>query len=276
MSVEVIFRGVSLFLTEDSRLKEVWVPDGETPKDKHPDGTTATKHYSRMVVLDANNNPAARADLSEAELTVSDNFGGECSLLPSFDQLPDFKRPQGAATKLPRLELISRKHPEFLERVTTTVQVTGGSMGSLGTQLTLWAIPQHPAERDKKEEARLAFQTVWRSQASTATLTIRDRNGYMWTELILDASRPKAYVYNFDSEWPTLGELSGSEEPPRSGEVIDEDFKWLYQLFTPPKNDWKTWLKNGPLPAPFSKLPVRAAGGIPRNPGSTGCFGARL
>jgi hypothetical protein len=298
MSVEVIFRGPMLFRRKEKdppkvpepddkgrvfTLDGIWVPDGEdTTITEHPDTTSARRHYSRMIVFDAVGNPAVRLDLRETRVTISDEFDGDCNVLPSFDELPDFNKVLGS-TAAKRPDLISEKDADFNDRVTTQVELKGGAIGAVSASGQEWVPPIHP-EGAALEPTLLAFQASWKSQSATARLKVHDRNDNTWTEIILDAARPKAFLYNFDTEWPTLGELGGNEEPQRRGTVIDEDFKWLYRLFNPPGGGggtpaqeaakWRKWL--GPrksLPAPEADL-VRRVGGIARNPGSAGCFGA--
>ena len=285
MSVEVIFRGVCLFRTSGNNLKDVWVPNGETRAKlrTHPDGKEAKKHYSRMLVFDASNNPAARVDLRETDVVISDEFGGTCNVLPSFKELPDFNKVRRHKKRAP-LALIDRKSrdPLFGDVVTTTVQLEGGAIGSSGTQLQFWLPPLHPNVKVDKNKAdrmsrRLAFQATWRSQSATATVVVRDREGNLWTQLVLDEARPKAYLYNFDTEWPTLAELAGTDEPAKQGTIFDQDFKWLFQLFREPRQGWKAWYGAGgakQLPAPRADLGRDQPGVIARNPGSAGCFGA--
>jgi hypothetical protein len=285
VSVEIIFRGVCLFRQERiaetndlCRLKDVWIPRGKGGE--HLDGSPAYPHYARLIVLDSFGNIVSRHALDDTVIEVTEGFGGDCLVQESFKSIPDFgaaleesgyELPKSRNTATPPCALLLKQStPEFATAAASSISVSGGSISATPTRNSAW---QSPAGGGKVA-ADLAGQATWRSQAPTATVRIHARDargakGRLLTEVMLDGNHPRAFIYNFDVEWPSMSMLSGmEEETPDVLGTADDDFKFLYLLVSGKR-------KNGgkvPLSAPTVRVAPDKDRLIARNPGSAGCY----
>lgn len=297
MSVEVNFRGVGLFTTverNNTRVLDAYaMPNTRESKGKLP------LHYARLVVLDSLGNIVSRHNLDGTTVQVADAFGGDCVLQSSFARVQDFheaikatlaaiKAKQAKASrsrvklKTADVRLVEyrvatgRNGSKTTSNVTSLVRISGGAM-SANEQQGPWRTAQDHAKGELDPHAGPAAHVAWRSNAPTATISIATEEGTV-TSLVLDANRPKAFLYHYDDEWASVAQLSGFDdagfedaraESASDGSIADHDFKWLYWMTNvDPATHWEE------LKAPYVKQ--HEVGALrARNPGSSaGCFPA--
>ena len=116
---------------------------------------------------------------------------------------------------------------------------------------------------------------VWSSSADSGSIEISE-NATEPTVIPLDANT-EVFIYNWDAPFPKKEELTMPLDS--LGTFQDNDFKWIYQLLTPPRGSWQTWLGTDPfLPAPRSLKFLTAspaAAPIQGDPPISTCDGSR-
>jgi hypothetical protein len=293
MPVEIQFRGVSLFVVKNAMLEEVRVPNGERVisdggrENTHADRTVATPHFSRMIILDRADNVVSRHNLFGIKVGVSDGLPAGCGVMPTFSDITRLNEltnvdpsncpppTAGAASTAQNLQLRSDRDKDFWERTSTTVKFDSGVIDADKSPPVVFTLNPHQHTRQQPIQTRLPLLAVWRSQSSTAHVALRDAGDRLQADITLDESRPKAIIYNFDREWPSREEILSAEDTTRpGGAIVDDDFKWLYQLLKAPGDDWAAWLAGAKFPAPILVQPQGVPNVAGRRPGSSTCFGA--
>ncbi|MEO6525085.1 MAG: hypothetical protein ABIP93_00505 [Gemmatimonadaceae bacterium] len=286
MPVEVQFRGPALFVSKGNVVKDVRLPNAETrvledggPANTHADGSKATKHYARLVILDRENSVVGRFNLLNTRVRLVDPLGGSCGACTSFDEVIDLRRlsDRKTSTGPQRLRVRDPEDAGSRNRFASVVEFVGGVIDANRPLPMMWdMVPIGSDAEAQKFRARVPILTIWRSQSTVAQIVIENRDGGLLSAIALDANRPKAVIYDFDSEWPSYDELVQVDEILDVGTHVDDDFKWVYQLLIPPGDDnLKTWLEEATateLPAPSADVKGEGA----RSPGSSGCFHGRI
>jgi len=296
VSVEIFFRGVCLFRRKGAQgasgydaLQSVYVPNAETlsTSDVIADQTPIVRHFSRMVVLDANNRVVARHNLLRSRVRIADAFAGDCLLNPSFQSVPNL----GEVFEGHPLTFV----PETHGTMATVIHVAGGALSAMATLNDGWVGPREAMTLAARPAASqsgaspasgrpgIASLVSWRSSSPTASVEVAELSadgGMVRCSFALDATQPRAYIYNFDVEWPSIPMLGGTEsfDPPKVNaqeQVVDDDFKLLYRLVSPESvSALLDKSPGGKLPAPLL-LSQPASGLLGRNPGSSGCYPGR-
>ena len=306
MAVEVIFRGVCLFREDERfvasgrrRLHDILIPETKSPTAQR---WPMSRHFARLVVLDASGNVVSRHNLDGTNAEIADPMSGPCVLQPSFDSVQEFDRAfqataahlKGAAStqkgqaRIGAVDLRSGAVRERQDKRTTSrITCVGGAMTALeGSTGWRFAEEKRPARKARPAERKSPAALVsWRSLSGSAVIHIahasppatggtEDGETSVLTSVVLDANHPRAYIYNYDEEWPSVNQLAGYDEgEPRFVRKAkkDSDFRWLYYMV----DSGPLFPNREKLAVPVLDQDVRDRHGS-RNPGSSaGCFPGR-
>lgn len=283
MAVEIAFRGPILFVRDDRTrtVGQALIPNGETQSEpeggkpgRHADGTPARRHFARVMVVDRGNAPAEPVTLVGTRVRVTAGANGGAAMDPTFGDVTPVDRVTNGPDAGKRLRLRPTTSANYWERVASVLTIEGGGIASRSPSHMRWNIAKDFADHDETDK-RLPLEVVWTHPGDTATIQIADADGGIGTTITLDADRPRAIVYNFDVEKPTLAQLH-AEHPCLDATCLDYDFNWLYQALVPPGASWAAWLGGRHFPAPSTGSPAgsgpkRTARGA-RAPRVSTCF----
>jgi hypothetical protein len=148
-------------------------------------------------------------------------------------------------------------------RASAVVLLKDATFAELSQSKLVWTVKQNDGQT---YAANLAYSLAW-DVPNGAKLTVQTP---FTTDVIELLDGDTVYIYNFDSPNPGADGLSKQEScSAHEGEdIVDHDFKWLYQLVKPKGKTLKEWLgAQRPLPAPASKCPEKGLKGDELPPG---------
>jgi hypothetical protein len=213
------------------------------------------------MVVDRSNRTEEPVTLIGTRVRISAGGDGGAGMDPTFGEVTRLDRVVNGPDATRRLHLRPPTTPNYWQRVASVVTIEGGGIGSRSPSTVRWSIPKDFNDHDE-DGKRLPLEVVWTHPGATASVEIADVGDGGTTSITLDERRPRAIIYNFDVERPTLAQLH-AEHPCPDPTCLDYDFNWLYQALVPPGGAWDAWLRGRPLPAP-------STGGVPGVPGVPG------
>lgn len=244
MPITVSFRGPMLFVTDDAsgpELKDVVnrvvIPDS-TAADKHADGTEAKPHSAGLLLIEPNR-PQVYIPLGGRQVEIlADGEIGAPTVDEEFLGVPPIHEMVGASRGTP-LQLKDR-----LDDGRTTVVFAGGAMSG---EMKIEKRMELARYKTDAIPWPVTAMPVWKTNSSKAT--VRLSGGNYADEVIQVGPETAIYLYNWDVPFPTAEMLRARVEPSKG--VVDDDFKWVYNLLEPVNRTWKDWLEGGAeLPAP--------------------------
>ncbi len=227
MPVNVHFRGIMLFCCKGGNLEKVLLPDGqEIPKEGekvgdvmyHLDRVEARPHWQGIFV------PATQTHyvFQNKQVVISNGTSTPlpCTAFGNVARLND---------RVWMLDPGSATHPRH-ERSEVTIKGASAITTEYvhDRKFTFGAKEVH--DRVKAEFPRSIDITI----DGGTPIPVDDGD---------------VYVYNFDEEKPSVGDLSDGEKTDWDV-VVDDDFKWLYSLVTPRSGKTRIESTNRRLSAP--------------------------
>jgi hypothetical protein len=242
----VEFRGVMLYCTElvdgARRLSQVLLPDAEgtsPPFDpeidgriSHLDGSLAVPHYAGILVVPKTGSSSI-IPISGARVQFKTDDAGTPDVTAVIEQFACLGRASGPGDPLVVKPFnVSADGP-------SQILVDAGS--ALSTMIPL-GLAGYTSEFLGKSDPALSLALTITSPLS---LVITRPDGTTTTPIADDT---RLYVFNYDQPFPDVEALH-RVTPPSGGQLVDDDFKWIYALVKPKTGDLKKWSK-GTLPAP--------------------------
>lgn len=246
--IKVCFRGPMLFVTDtpaDDEKKDVVdrvvIPDAREAAE-HDDGTPAIAHVAGLLLVQKGQLDR-HIPLAGRSVQIIGGTGAP-GVDDKFLGVPPVHRmlhPEGV--KAPPVRRL--KSPEGEPIIIT---FTGGSMS--GEMVMDKARTQLRRHKKEPEDWVLTAMPTWQTDAAKVTIKlVGGEDGGGEIEL---GPETTVYLYNWDYALPTAGSLR--IEMPATKDVVDHDFKWVYDLMTPENQTWSDWLEDEEqLPAPQVK-----------------------
>lgn len=231
MSVSVEFRGNFLLVGREGKLEQIVLPNCDRNDLSNPKrrkrfiDNNNRAHFAGMVVAPAIGDATQYPMDKDVRVTIGDPKQGAAPSIPIT-----------IARGLPNLN----DHKLLIESGTTAarIEIYGGSLAGYG--------PNHvgnPVFTHSKASGPLCLSVVWTLPGTDGAIV------QIGNESISIAATDTVIVYSYDHRDPFPHQLREENDVKRnaSGIVIDEDFEWLYQLFS----SWPDPLESPTAPTPF-------------------------
>ncbi|MGH2349308.1 MAG: hypothetical protein ACRDFT_07590 [bacterium] len=240
----------------------------------HAEGSTAMHHIPYLAIFGKKQGSDLRQsyELTRRGLIITGHHPPDrpAPSLPGMIRLKDVL-PNGAVMR----QYNGTSAPQFACRI----RLIGGELKPIVNSLgCLWELPNHLNRRAPPAIKPLAG-IIWNALAPEVSVEPRGTGFSVPSTLRMDPFPVIVIAHAkktipFEDWWPPV-------LPQPSVGQSDEDFKWLYKIYTPDGDDsnpnpWPGWLKGKKLSAPICrKLEQHAVSGVERiqTVGSSTCFG---
>jgi hypothetical protein len=287
--VYVLFRGPMIVFTDqdEGTVTEIQIPDGSKPRPGgcHPDGDAAKTHFAGALVAnlpdlaDVNESTKAdlRLDLRGTRVRISDGSGKPCCMGGGFEPMFELNGQVGPASRGP---LAPIPQWDFFNHAAARVKFEGGTLRA--TQGTEDLYSNGTSDEPQQLPRLLEWEPT--PTSSGLIISIIDEASEHETRVRLSGDQC-ACIYHWDerpgASGPTPHEFmdftttDSTPCDPASAELVDTDFKWVYQLLSPPSGDWGDWPRSDQLPAPVKKATAKRGTTKMTTIGGRDCLGAR-
>jgi hypothetical protein len=258
MPITVTFRGVGIYVPKNRTvMSEILYPNAEDkPSDHdtdqdgaigHADKSKATQHFAGVLIHRKNGKPFHRR-LFRKRVT--------------FPGAGDTKNHATFGSNFPSLALATNQEPFKLklltdrdsDRVATRIILHEGEIEAVRAGDDQPRFAMESPFGTTVAPRRYSFLAKWTTPKSQLTLKVDDLPSGSDTPIELsEEGNFSADFYCFDKPLPSAEELKHNDLSRCEGLLIDDDFKWLFQLLDRQDGTiatWQQWLGPNEFPAP--------------------------